>query len=268
MTIPAASTAPFITFGAGYIYGLNLGSAYSQNAPTLITPGKFITIQDANVDFTFTIKELLGATEFAEDIASASKKLTGKVTTGRIDLNVLNQLVFEDSFVTGQTAIANLEAHSIGVSPTDTVTVTNAASFVQDLGVFYTNITAGNDPVQLQSIGNNPSPAQGQYAVNPATGVYTFNGADAGQAVQISYTYTLTSGHSLTVNNRVMGSGRPVFSMYLSMPYQGTNDLILFYCRAASVKIPIKREDYCILEIDYQCSADNLGRVAEFCSSV
>src|SRR5208282_2113118 len=265
MSVPPNATSTFIEFGAGYIYGLNLGSSYGA-APTLITPGKFITIQDASVDFAYTVKELNGATEFPEDLASASKKITGKITTGRVDLNLLNQLVYADLFATGENAIANVEAHTIGASPTDTVTVTNGMTFVQDLGVWYASQFSGNNPIQLQSVAT--SPAQGQYVPGAAnTGTYTFNGADAGQALLISYEYSLTSGHSLTVTNKLMGSGRPVFQAYFSMPYQGTNDLILYYCRATSTKIPLKREDYTILEIDFMAAANASGNVAQWCSA-
>ena len=263
--IPYSSTASFIEFGAGYIYGVNLGATYGA-APTLITPGQFVTIQDASVDFAYTVKELNGATEFPEDLASASKKITGKITTGRIDLNILNQLVYADLFTTGENAIASKELHTIGSSPTDTVTVTQSPTFVQDLGVTYSNLFSINNPVTLQSVAS--SPAQGQYVCNSATGVYTFNGADAGAGVYISYEYSLTTGHSLTVTNKIMGSSRPVFQAYFSMPYQGTNDLTLFYCRATSTKIPIKREDYTILEIDFMAAANAAGNVAEWCSAV
>lgn len=265
MTVPNTYSTQ-IQFGAGYVYGLNLGSSYGA-APSLIVPGRFITIQDASIDMTFTIKELLGATEFAEDIASASKKITGKITTGRIDLDLLNQLVFADQFVTGQlSAIANLEQHTIAASPTDTVQVTNNTTFVQDLGVFYTGQFNGNNAIQLVPVAS--SPAQGQYVVNPTTGTYTFNGADAGQGVAISYEYTTTAGHTLTMTNKLMGSGRPVFSLYLSQPYNGNNDMMLFYCRASKLNIPQKREDYLILEVDFQCSANAAGNVFQWTSPV
>lgn len=253
-----------IQFGAGFIYGLNLGATYGA-APSLITPAKFATIQDANVDFSFTVKELNGNLEFPEDLASASKKITGKLATGRIDLSLLNQLVFADAYTSGENAIATDEPHTVGASPTDTVTVTNSATFVQDLGVFYANQFNQNNPIQLVPVAS--SPAQGQYTVS-AGGVYTFNGADAAAAVLISYEYSVTTGHNLIVNNKIMGYSRPVFQLYLSQPYQGTNDLILFYCRATGLKIPEKREDYTILEIDFMAAANAAKQVFQWCSAV
>lgn len=256
-----------IQFGAGYIYGLNLGSTYSSTPPSLIVPSKFATIQDANIDFAYTVKELNGATEFPEDLASASKKITGKITTGRIDLGLLNQLVFEDEYTTGNNAIANLEPHTIAASPTDSVTVTNGAAFVQDLGVWYANQFNGNNAIQLTPVPS--SPALGQYIAGAAgVGSYSFNGGDAAQAIYISYEYTTVTGHNLIVTNKIMGSGRPVFMAYFSQPYQGNNALILYYCRATSTKIPEKREDYTILEIDFMAAANAAGNVAQWCSAV
>lgn len=254
-----------IEFGAGYVYGLNLGSSYGA-APSLIVPGKFATIQDASIELSFTVKELMGATEFAEDLASASKKITGKITTGRMDLNLLNQLLFADVFNTGIVAIANLEAHTIATSPTDTVQVTNNTTFLQDLGVWYSNSFNGNNPIQLVPVPS--SPAQGQYVVNPVTGTYTFNGADAGAGVLISYEFSQTNGHTLTMTNKIMGSGRPVFQLYLSQPYQGNNDMLLYYCRATKLNIPQKREDYMILEIDFMAAANAAGNVFTWCNAV
>jgi hypothetical protein len=137
---------------------------------------------------------------------------------------------------------------------------------VQDLGVWYSAQFNGNNPIQLVPVAS--SPAQGQYVVNPTTGVYTFNGADAGAGILISYEYTTTAGHSLTVTNKIMGSGRPVFQLYLSQPYQGTNDMLLYYCRATKLNIPQKREDYLILEIDFMASANAAGNVFSWISPV
>jgi hypothetical protein len=262
MSVPNTNSTQ-IQFGAGYIYGLNLGSTYGA-APSLIVPSKFATLQDASVDFTFTVKELNGNLEFPEDLASASKKISGKIATGRVDLGLLNQLVFADLFSTGENAIATNEPHTIAASPTDSVTVTNSATFVQDLGVYYANIFNENNAVQLTPVAS--SPAQGQYTV--AAGVYTFNGADAAQGVLISYEYSLLTGRNLIVTNKIMGYSRPVFQLYLSQPYQGNNDLILYYCRATGLKIPEKREDYTILEIDFMAAANAAGNVAQWCSAV
>lgn len=66
-----------------------------------------------------------------------------------------------------------------------TVTVTNAAAFAGDYGV----TKAGTPMTKVTG-----APAAGQYAVNTTTGVYTFAAADAGAAIVITYSYTISSG--------------------------------------------------------------------------
>ena len=82
------------------------------------------------------------------------------------------------------------------------IVVANAANFLADQGVGNQqayNLTANNygspGPVTLVGTSNQVlelvtgTPGPGQYTVNPATGAYTFASADAGQVVQISYTF-------------------------------------------------------------------------------
>lgn len=240
------TNSTIIQFGAGRIYGVNTGAGA---APALIVPGQFATIQDASVDMTFTIKRLMGAYEFPEDTASASKTLTGKLTTGRVDLQLINQLVFADSYTTGG-EFTYQETDTIGATPYQ-ITVANSATWTKDLGVFYTLPNSFGNAVQLSPVAS--SPATGQYTV--AAGVYTFAAADTTLGVVINYEATFTTGHSLTVNNLLMGQNRPIFKLYLSQPYDGTNDLIIYNCRASKMNIPEKREDYLILEIDFEAFA-------------
>ena len=74
------------------------------------------------------------------------------------------------------------EPQTIPAGTPYTISVANAASFIADLGVVKTS----NSSAMTAVVG---VPAQGQYSVNPATGVYTFNASDTGTAVLISYTY-------------------------------------------------------------------------------
>jgi hypothetical protein len=81
-----------------------------------------------------------------------------------------------------------------------TVTVAQAASFLADGGVVPVDATTGQ-PIGFSGFGGLGSfggftrvpanPAQGQYAVG--AGVYTFNAADSGMPVQISYSFGSTT---------------------------------------------------------------------------
>lgn len=74
------------------------------------------------------------------------------------------------------------QATSIPATPGPyTVTVTNSATFAQDGGVSF----VGGAALVLAA----SAPAAGQYSFVAATGVYTFNAADQGKSIAITYTY-------------------------------------------------------------------------------
>lgn len=73
------------------------------------------------------------------------------------------------------------EPQQIPASSPYQVTVANAANFVLDMGVIYQQTGIALVPVAS-------SPAQGQYTVTNA-GLYTFNAADTGLKIVISYGY-------------------------------------------------------------------------------
>jgi hypothetical protein len=82
------------------------------------------------------------------------------------------------------------EQHAIPPSGPFTVAVLNSgANFVADLAVVFSSTG-----LALAKVGG--SPAAGQYAVS-GTGVYTFNSADAGKGIAISYTFNDTAGGTL-----------------------------------------------------------------------
>jgi len=254
-------------FGAGYVYGLATSGGTLGTPVSLIQPGNFATVQEASVDITVAIKELRGATEDPEDTRSASRKITGKITTGRINLSQLNDFVFGEGVTEGSVATMSFEAHNAGVAspPTATLVITPPSSgvFLMDLGVWY----AGTRN-QLEAVSTAPS-AAGTYKCAATTGTYTFFSSDEGTAILVSYRYTTTGGHTLDVTNQIMGNAvRPVLMAYLTNQAQGDNELVLYQCRASKIAMPIKREDYCILELDFQAFANVSGQTLTFLSSV
>ncbi len=252
-------------FGGGFIYGINTGDGAT---PSLLVPGNFGTIQEASVDFSVTQKELRGAYEDPEAIASASRKITGKITTGRVNLENLNQFVFGETLATGTTLTANFEPQT---AVDNAFTVDNYSTFSQDLGVWYANNAPGNNQIQLVPVPfiSPPTLSQGEYTVDSDTGEYVVSSADNGVPLLVSYQYTTTSGHNLVVHNKVMGlTTRPIFSLYLNNQAEGDNDLVLFACRATKFTMPIKREDFVIMDIEFQAYANNSGETFQFLESV
>jgi hypothetical protein len=142
-----------------------------------------------------------------------------------------------------------------------TVTVANAANYVDDLGVLY---AAGTDAGNRFTRVTTPS-AAGQYSINLASGIYTFAAADAGAAVSISYLYNTTIGKKLVLTNQLMGY-TPTFkaTFYTTKTTQGVPAglaLVLNACTATKLMLPTKIDDYEIQEFDFSAFADATGAI-------
>lgn len=140
------------------------------------------------------------------------------------------------------------------------LTVANAATFVDDLGVI--NINTGRQLTKVAS-----GPATGQYSVT--AGVYQFSPADSGQAVTPSYDYTQsTAGQGFTYYAQPMGY-RPTFKMVLSNAafmnnpnYAGQPlSMILWSAGISKFSLDFKNEDWTVPESDFSASADFMNRV-------
>jgi hypothetical protein len=81
--------------------------------------------------------------------------------------------------------IASSENHPVPGSGPYTVAVVHAVDFLEDQGVIY-----HSSKVKFTRIATGSVPTLGQYAVDPATGIYTFAAADHGVSVDITYTYS------------------------------------------------------------------------------
>ena len=233
-------------FGTGNLYGIQLTDA-SGNAVANPTPAKFGTLQDVSVDFGFTNKELRGQNQFPEDVARGDGKITGKAKFGQFDVVLLNSLFFGQTITTGQTLVADGETAAVPATPFQ-ITVANAITFVDDLGVV--NAATG---VRLTRVTS--APATGQYSVS-AVGVYTFAAADTGVSVLLSYSYTVTTGTTLTVTNQLMGYA-PKFKMECFNPYGGGNQMMVLYsCISSKLSMPFKNTDYSVPEFDFEGFSD------------
>lgn len=233
--------------------GLLFVNPVAGNQATNPTPIHVGILQDISLNVDQATKELWGEYNFPADVAFGRTKVTGKFTFGELDVNLFNQAMFGLSTTAG-IQLMNSESHSVPASSPYTVTVTNSAQFATDLGVQYQ--TGGN----FQKVAS--VTAAGQYSV--AAGVYTFDLADAGKAVQIAYTSTAaTSGNTLTVTQQLMGYG-PVAELFLENSYQAPgNGFHIFAARLNKLNMPLKLEDYTKAEIDFEAYANSAGKVFE-----
>ena len=102
--------------------------------------------------------------------------------------------------------------------------------------------------------------AAGQYSVS-AGGIYTFEAADEGVSVNISYSYTVTTGQQIAITGQLLGIA-PTFQAVFKGVYQGKQaTLQLNNCMSDKFSIATKLEDWTIPEFDFQFSMDNSNTV-------
>jgi hypothetical protein len=178
------------SFGSGVLLGTRTDNTPGAN----ITPVNFGLVQEVTIEETATIKELTGQFQRPVAIARGTIKTHGKAKVARISGMVFANLFYGVAPSAGQLATSFGEAGTVPATAPFTVPVANAATFTDDEGVLYA--ATGLPLTKVTS-----APAAGQYSV--AVGVYTFNSADAGKAVLISYTYTVAAaGQKFTVANQ------------------------------------------------------------------
>lgn len=234
-------------FGTGQLFSTPVGGG---------APLRFGALQDVSVEFSGDIKQLFGQYQYALDVARGKAKIEWKAAVGNIDVAAFNTVFFNQTLETGDELkqVFN-EAGTVPAMSTYTITVTNAADFYQDLGVYYA--VSGLPLKQVAA-----APTAGQYSVS-SSGVYTFAAADASAAVLLNYLYEAAStGGSLEIGNALMGSA-PRFQLVLSQLYDGKQFTLILYSNVAEkLGLPLKQDDYLIADISGQAMADAANRVA------
>lgn len=228
-------------FGSGVLYGVS--------SATGSTPQQFGALQDVSIDISASAKELHGQYAFPLAVARGKIKVTGKAKFAEIRGQLFNELFFNSTIATGKIAVANGES---GTPASSTITVSNSATFADDLGVV--DAVSGLSLIRVSS-----QPTAGQYSVS--SGVYTFNASDT-TAKYLSYSYTVAaSGKKITVVNPLMGVA-PVFMAVLNGSYNGQNYSWKFpACTATKLSFATKLEDFTVPEFDFECFADSGNNV-------
>lgn len=239
-----------LSFGSGAVWGERTDVTSSG-----VGPRQFGVLQDIQIDFNWTDKELYGQLQFPVAIARGQGKITGKAKFAQILGLLYSDIFFGMTPAMGQFAVSQLEAATVPAVTPYTVSVANAATYNDDLGVVYAGSGKRFNRVTTPS-------AAGQYSVNFATGIYTFSSADASTALLISYTYNVTtSGSKLTITNQVMGT-TPTFKATFYSTYAGNGTALrLNACTANKLSLPTKVDDWTINELDFSAFADASGTI-------
>jgi hypothetical protein len=215
--------------------------------------------------------ELRGQFKYAVDAAAAEQKITGKISFARLQSGSLNDMFF------GQTVTALSgkqisvvvnglpEQHTVSGS---TVTVTNAAGGIEDLGVFWVSGTTAGLVVGKQLVRVASAPAVGQYSVVEATGVYTFNASET-SICSFFYEYGVTTMNSLAIANPLMGA-MPSVEIHMQNYYVnnlGTLSSLQIKLNAthgSKLDWKFKSNDYTMQDFEFVAFADASGNVGSY----
>lgn len=235
-----------IQFGTGVLFM----APNSGNTAANPTPQRLGILQEVTVDFKADLKKLYGQKQLPVATARGKIDVTAKGKFAAFNPTMLNQVYFGQIQTAGIMKVADQEAQTVPNTPGPyTITVTHVAGVpIVDLGVTY----ADGTPFSNQT----PS-AAGEYTVNLATGVYTFNSADANKPVLISYMYSVsTEGVTIALANQLMGYA-PYFEAVLYNNFRGKYlSIQLNSCVMGDFSMPTKLEDFWIPDFTFSAETD------------
>lgn len=229
-------------------YFFGVGNAFI--VPTSGTPVRFACLQEISFDIALSEKELYGQYQFPLTVARGKGKITGKAKNAEIDAYWYSQIA-GGTVTTAATIVAFNEAATIPAPAGPyTVTVSHSATWVTDLGVI---ITATGKQMQATT----GAVSKGLYSV--AAGVYTFHSGDASTPILLSYTYTATTGQTLTFSNALMGVASS-FALTLGGDYDSKSQCqILPKVISLKLTMPMKQEDFLVNDVDLAIMPDASG---------
>src|SRR6202008_359769 len=119
-----------MSFGSGAVWGERTDVTGSG-----IGPRQFGVLQDIQIDFDWSHKELYGQLQFSVAIARGQGKITGKAKFAQILGLLYSDIFFGGRFPTGHFAVSQFEAATFPPKTPSTAPPANAASYNNDLGV-------------------------------------------------------------------------------------------------------------------------------------
>ena len=139
-----------LAFGAGALWGNR-----TDVTGTGIGPDQFGILQDVQIDFDWTTKELWGQFQFPVDIARGQGKIAGKAKFARIFGAIYGDLFFGQTPAIGQLTVSENEAANVPATTPFTIAVANASGYADDLGIYYAN---GSKPAAASPASRHPPP--------------------------------------------------------------------------------------------------------------
>jgi hypothetical protein len=271
-----------LSFGPGIVWGERIDNAVIDAVTGLpeplagTGPTQFGITQKASVNWSFTDKPLYGQQQFPVAVARGQGKVDVKITNAQFNMLLFADIFFGLTPTVGQFSVAQSEV----IVAAGGYSVINAATFIDDLGVRYNDsgnhlyrISGGTPPVNLDPlITPLPLSGAGTYSVDLTSGAYTFDGADAGLELVVSYAYaTADTGVQLSITNQGQGftpAWKCTFFQQTSPGQAGANTsdqplaLRLNACVSSKLTLPNSAIDaWTIPELDAMAFSNAAGEI-------
>lgn len=245
-------------FGSGTAFVTPFGPAAAANP----SPIQLQTLQESNIDISNSQKELMGKNQFAVAIARTTGKMECKFKFANLNIKGMNDLFFGGAVQTGQEIgvpdfSSAITSHAAIISTTNGMP--SGATFGRNLGV-----RNGLTGKQMTLVIASAEVAGISYSFS--AGTYTFASGETATTASISFTYTVSTGFSSTVQNLPMGTQPQLDVTLMNAQYvsaDGSLNCLLRFPLMVSAKfsLPYKNEDFVITEFDCSAQADAQGRV-------
>lgn len=240
-------------FGSGDAFATPYGASAAANP----SPLQLGVLQETNVDFGTSQKELYGKNQFPLAIARTAGKVDIKFKFANVYMKLWNDLFFSSAVVTGE-EIAVVQHSQVIASHAIVITPPGGGTFSRNLGVI-----DANTGKQMTLVVASSEVSGISYSFS--AGTYTFATGQTGNCL-VSYTYTTTTGFKSNVTNQPMGA-QPVFDLtianaqYVNLD-NSVNVLIRFPAViAGKMSWPMKNEDWMVQEFDCGALADASGNI-------
>jgi len=234
----------------------------TQNNVTNPTPYDIGFVQ--KISFNDKAKNVPLHAQYRRAIVSTGGTITTevKITAARYVLGALASAFLGAVPSAGGTLPVRDFAATIPTTPFQvTIIPPSSGVFAADQGVTYA-------ATGLRLTRGATASAAGVYAVNTSTGVYTFNTADAGLGVLISYDYTVATGpETITASNTLLGT-QPTVKLAIDTisPKSGKPGLIVanYVSFAGLDLLGTDVEKYSMADLTGEAFADDAGVAWKF----
>jgi hypothetical protein len=246
------SPAKGYLFGTGSLYAMAASAQGGEPLP-FPTPIRFANLKEVSVTVEHELNVAGSQRLTPVRMAKGALRVTARARWGVFDPLLVGQVFLGTNAGVGARLVREDETLTVPAGGGSVPVVPPAGgTWTRDLGV----LRAGDG----QPLAAGTAAAPGFYAAS--AGSYTFDAADGGQDVRVSYLYDRADGPRLTVTNQFKGLP-PDFTAVLRGEYNGREmALVLENCAVRRLVVPATLEQFSIEDFEFEAYADLTELVA------